>query len=175
MGLNKKKPVPEYKSAGNKIFTLGNSDQNIDGHPIIPEGVKISSSENQIQPELKKEKVILVAEDDDFSFYVIESLLIPYNYKIIHAKNGKEAVDVFRSQEEISLVLMDIQMPVMDGFTATQEIRKIDKIVPIIAQTSFIQDKVKEKAIDSGCSDFLTKPINSDLFIGKVEKYISKN
>ncbi|MFW6257633.1 MAG: response regulator [Prolixibacteraceae bacterium] len=132
----------------------------------------LHSEKKLIQPELPKEKTILVADDDDFNFFVIETLLAPYNYRIIHAKDGEEAVRIFKTQK-ISLVLMDIQMPVMDGITATKQIRKFDKKVPVIAQTACIIDDVKEMAIDSGCNDFFTKPLNSELLIHKIEKYLN--
>jgi two-component system, cell cycle response regulator DivK len=114
-----------------------------------------------------------VADDDDFNFFVIESLLSPYSYRIIHARNGEEAVEMFRSQQDISLILMDIQMPVMDGFTATKEIRKLDDKIPIIVQTAYTINKVKEMAMNCGCNDFLTKPIDADLLIRKIESCIN--
>ena len=120
----------------------------------------------------KKHDSILIAEDDDFNFLVLERLLIPYHYRIIHAKNGKEVINAFLSQKNIALILMDIQMPVMDGFTATKEIRKISNKVPIIVQTAFATEKVREIAIKSGCNDFITKPLNSDIFIETINKYI---
>ena len=147
----------------------------IDGHVLSSEGVELLRSEKRlIQPELPKEKIILVADDDDFNFFIIESLLAPYNYRLIHAKDGEEAVRIFRTHK-VSLVLMDIQMPVMDGITATKLIRKNDKKVPVIAQTSCILQECKEMAIESGCNDFFIKPLNSDLIIHKIEKYLLNN
>lgn len=173
---NKNKLTPEDKINQGTNSTMGNLSGHltprINSHSKIPEGAKTPHSEIQIQPALQKEKIILVADDDDFNFFVIESLLTPFNYRVIHARDGEEAVRIFRSKKEISLILMDIQMPIMDGLTATKEIRKIDKKVPVIAQTSYRVDKIKEMAFNSGCNDFLTKPINSDLLIHKIQNYI---
>lgn len=176
MDANKDKLIPKNnkKEKGNSTDS-GNLSPSINDHSKFTENVIITSSENQILPELQKKKLILVADDDDFNFFVIESLLTPFNYRVIHARNGEEAVRIFRTKKGISLILMDIQMPVMDGITATKEIRKNDKKVPVIAQTSYKIDKIREMAINSGCNDFLTKPLNSDLLIHKIEKYLIIN
>ncbi len=117
-------------------------------------------------------KYILVAEDNDFNYFLIETLLlIGKKYVVVRAENGKEAVNYFKTQNNISLVLMDIQMPVMDGLTATEEIRKINKKIPIVIQTSFAFDNVKKKAFESGCTDFVSKPLTLDL-LPKIEKYV---
>jgi two-component system, cell cycle response regulator DivK len=117
-------------------------------------------------------KYVLVAEDDDFNFLVIETLLSSENYLVFRAKNGEEAVHYFKTHNDISLILMDIQMPVMDGLTATEEIRKLNKNIPIVIQTSFAPDIVKEKAFESGCTDFITKPFSADKLIPKVKEYV---
>jgi two-component system, cell cycle response regulator DivK len=169
MDLKKKILISENTQEGDtKPDTLGNSTTKKDGHTRLPENIGLTESVNTIQ-----EKIILVADDDDFNFFVIESLLSPYSYRIIHARNGEEAVEMFRSQQDISLILMDIQMPVMDGFTATKEIRKLDDKIPIIVQTAYSIKKVKEMAINCGCNDFLTKPIDADLLIRKIESCIN--
>ncbi len=120
-------------------------------------------------------KYVLVAEDDDLNFFVIEALLLLENFLVFRAKNGEEAVHYFKTQNNISLVLMDIQMPVMDGLTATEEIRKINKNIPIVIQTAFALDKVKEKAFESGCTDFITKPLSAEKLIPKVQEYVCKS
>ncbi len=120
----------------------------------------------------RNQKTVLVAEDDEFNFFVLKSLLSKLRYKVFHARDGKEAVDLFRSGITIGLILMDIQMPVMDGFSATREIRKLDSEVPVIAQTAYVIDRVREKALKSGCNDFITKPIMRNVLFNKVEKYL---
>ncbi|MFW6371007.1 MAG: response regulator [Bacteroidota bacterium] len=116
---------------------------------------------------------ILVVEDDDFNYLMIETLLSLYNYHTIRAINGEEAVNICRQNKNLTLILMDIHMPVMDGFTATKNIRKNNKKIPIIAQTAFEVEEVKEKAIKSGCNDFITKPSMINHLIPLVEKYVA--
>jgi two-component system, cell cycle response regulator DivK len=130
------------------------------------------SVDTEMLPEINVlhhiQKTILIAEDDEFNFLLIESLLIRNGYGILRAGNGREAVHLHLKYPEICLILMDLQMPVMDGFTATEEIRKTDKLIPVIAQTAFVVKGVKEKAFNSGCDAFLTKPIDPEALIVQI-------
>ena len=109
------------------------------------------------------DKTILVAEDDEFNFIVLEESLKPSKVKIIHANNGLEAVKLFKQfKNEIDLVLMDIQMPGMNGYDATKELIKIDSNVKVIAQTAFAMADERNHSIEVGCIDYITKPIDID-------------
>jgi CheY-like chemotaxis protein len=79
--------------------------------------------------------------------------------EIIHCYNGQEVVDFCRTNPDINLILMDIRMPVLNGYEATSEIRKFNNKIVIIAQTAFALSGDKEKAIAAGCNDYLSKPI----------------
>lgn len=103
-------------------------------------------------------KVILVAEDVESNFKLIRYFLNDSNAEVLHAYNGKEAVEKCLSSEHIDLVLMDIKMPVMDGYTAVKLIREKNISIPIIAQTAYADDK--EKAIECGCTGFISKPFD---------------
>jgi PAS domain S-box-containing protein len=103
-------------------------------------------------------KVILVAEDIESNFKLIRYFLNGSNAEVLHAYNGKEAVEKCLSGENIDLVLMDIKMPVMDGYTAVKLIREKNNSVPIIAQTAYAEDR--DKAIECGCSGFISKPFD---------------
>ncbi len=105
----------------------------------------------------KKGKVILVAEDDDNNYTLIERIILNENYGILRAGNGQEAVDLCKSKD-IDLVLMDIQMPVMDGYEATKEILNYKPYMKIIAQTAYQDDR--STVIENGCVDFIAKPFN---------------
>jgi len=131
-----------------------------------------SSSKDQTTKPLTQ-KTILVAEDDDYNFNVIKACLKSKNYDLIHAKNGAEAVRIYESNKDIALVLMDIQMPVMDGITATRKIRQLDKSVPVIAQTAYAMDNIKSVALEAGCSDFITKPLKAEVLSNKINQYIA--
>jgi len=117
-------------------------------------------------------KTILVAEDDDFSFMFFESVLAAHNYCILRAPDGQTAIDLYTQNPEISLILMDIKMPVMDGLTATREIRKTGSMIPVIAQTAYALAGDKEKALEAGCNDYLTKPVRAEDLIKTIEKYL---
>lgn len=103
-------------------------------------------------------KVILVAEDIESNFKLISYFLEGSNAEVLHANNGKEAVEKCLSMGHIDLILMDIKMPVMDGYTAVKLIREKNTEIPIIAQTAYADDR--ERAIECGCSGFLSKPFN---------------
>jgi len=103
-------------------------------------------------------KVILVAEDVESNFKLIRYFLSGSNAEVLHAYNGKEAVEKCLSTENIDLILMDIKMPVMDGYTAAKLIREKNILIPIIAQTAYADDQ--EKAIECGCSGFISKPFD---------------
>ncbi len=105
-------------------------------------------------------KVILIAEDDNNNYEYLQEVLLDEKVKIIRAKNGKEAVEMCKSNPEIDLVLMDIKMPVLDGNEATKQILKFRKNLPIVAQTAYALLKDRQEAIDSGCVDYISKPIN---------------
>jgi CheY-like chemotaxis protein len=141
--------------------------------------------EKQEKPEHIKEKEvlntasnnqinILIAEDDDISFEHLEIVLNNIAKSIARAVNGKEAIEYMKNNKDIDLVLMDAKMPVMDGYTATTEIRKFNKDVIIIAQTAYAIEGDKEKAIAAGCDDYISKPIIADNLIRKIIEYIKK-
>jgi len=103
-------------------------------------------------------KTILVAEDTDSNFALI-SILLRKEYNIIRALNGKEAVQLYLDVHP-DLILMDIQMPVLNGLDATRKIRESDKIIPIIALTAFAFDSDKRAFMDAGGSLYMSKPID---------------
>jgi FOG: CheY-like receiver len=118
------------------------------------------------------DKVILVVEDVDTNKLFFDAALRKTNAKIIWAMDGQEAVDLFKANK-IDLVLMDLQLPVKDGYTATREIKQINQDVPIIAQTAHVMSGEKEKCLDAGCSDYLSKPIRLNLLMETLSKYLT--
>ena len=119
---------------------------------------------------LNPEKSILIAEDDDNNFYLMKELLSEMNLRIIRASNGIEAVNAFKKGEKIDLVLMDIKMPLMDGYEATKKILEDRPDARILAQTAYADDEVK--AIESGCMGFISKPFIKDRFVSLVKEYL---
>lgn len=114
-------------------------------------------------------KVILVAEDIQSNFVLIFALLKKH-FDLVNAKNGKEAVEAVRNQH-FDLVLMDMKMPVMDGLTATSEIRKFNEEIPIIALTAHAFDSDQQIALETGCNEYLVKPINRAKLMAVLRKY----
>jgi len=103
---------------------------------------------------------ILIAEDDEVSSLLLQRNLKGENITILHARNGQDAVEQVQKNSAIRLVLMDIQMPVMNGFDATREIKALRPGLPVIAQTAFTSKEEKEKTKEAGCDGFITKPVN---------------
>jgi PAS domain S-box-containing protein len=106
-------------------------------------------------------KTILVAEDELFNYLLIEEILSDMNYSLIHAYDGKEALNICMENQDIDMVLMDIKMPNMDGKTATEKIRKFRPEIPIIALTAYALDRDIEK-FSHLFDNYLTKPIDGD-------------
>ncbi len=139
---------------------------------------KNSVSETQHINGLKLETVrstsILIAEDEESNFMLLLEMLSGLNINILKASNGLEAVEICKSNEPIDLVLMDIKMPVMDGYEATKEIKKLRANLPIIAQTAFSTNDDKNKALLAGCIDFISKPFNQAILITKINEHLHK-
>lgn len=124
------------------------------------------------KPEQKPEKPtnILVAEDDASNSRLIAKLLSRLNVKVLHAKNGMEAVSLLKAHDNIDIVLLDIKMPELDGFQAAAQIREIRPEIILIAQTAYVDDA--KVALDAGFNDFISKPFDRNNFISTIEKYI---
>jgi PAS domain S-box-containing protein len=108
--------------------------------------------------ELKTKRTILIAEDIESNFHLLEYYLSDSNFEILKAENGKEAVEIALAKKNIDLILMDIKMPVMDGYTATSLIRKANITIPIIAQTAYADDR--DRQIECGFNGFISKPFD---------------
>lgn len=120
-----------------------------------------------------KGKRVLVAEDVDLNYMLLEELLKPTKAEIIWARNGREAVEYFREhQEEVDLILMDIIMPEMDGFEAAKRIREINKRIPILGQTAYSLEFEKNPDQLNNFNDYITKPIWYHELINSMVKYI---
>lgn len=115
-------------------------------------------------------KTILVAEDIDSNFKLISYFLSRANITVLRAINGREAVDKVLVGEKIDLILMDVKMPVMDGYTAVKLIREKNRDIPIIAQTAYADDI--EKAVECGCSGFISKPFDKKSLLKAMSEFI---
>ncbi|MDP3358124.1 MAG: response regulator [Lutibacter sp.] len=123
---------------------------------------------------LEETKTLLVAEDEDLNFMLIEEFLSDLNINILRAKTGVEAIDLFKSNPQIDLVLMDIKMPVLNGYEATKEIRKFAANLPIIAQTAYSTAVDIQHIKEAGCNDILIKPFNQKDLMAKINEFLAK-
>jgi PAS domain S-box-containing protein len=136
---------------------------------------EIDSSESPVplkKPGGEQRKKILVAEDDDSNFTLIVEMLKPFHFSFLRARNGQEAVDLCKSEKKIDLILMDVKMPVKDGFKASTEIQTFRPGIPIIAQTAYAHSADQAKALKSGCCDYIAKPIDRRQLLALIGKYI---
>jgi CheY-like chemotaxis protein len=117
---------------------------------------------------------ILVADDDEIARFYLSELLEKKCRKMFFAKNGKEALELFQRNSDIDLILMDIKMPVMDGYSATIKIKELDKKVIIVAQTAYALASDREKALAAGCDDYLAKPLLKKDLVLVVQKFFKK-
>ncbi|PHQ57600.1 MAG: hypothetical protein COC16_00320 [Lutibacter sp.] len=130
----------------------------------------VEKKKKEIQVK-NKEIIILVAEDEEYNMMYINELFSRTNFKVIEADNGKKAVELSQKHPEIDLVLMDIKMPIMNGNTAMKKIKKQRPDLPIIALTAFAMESDKEKSLEDGFNDYLTKPINKKLLFEVIDKF----
>jgi CheY-like chemotaxis protein len=117
---------------------------------------------------------ILIAEDDDISGMLLSLFVKGCSEKVFRARTGIEAVEILRNNPDIDLILMDIQMPELNGNEAAREIRQFNKEVIIIAQTGLALSTDKASLIKAGCNDYMPKPINRDKLLALIQKYFSK-
>lgn len=140
------------------------------GSVVIPELVKPKGP-----PPLKfdwSNKVMLVAEDEDSNYFLLDRILRRTGVTLLWAHNGMEAIEICRKQK-VDLIMMDIRMPVMDGYEATQIIKKEFKSLPIIAQTAYALKGEREKSLAAGCNSYISKPIDARELIAVVGKYFN--
>jgi len=122
-------------------------------------------------------KHVLIVDDDIKNIFVLTSALQEYDMHIDHAKNGKEAVEFLKEHPQTHIVLMDIMMPIMNGYEAMRAIRTMENIkdIPIIAVTAKAMQKDKDEALDAGADDYLTKPIDLEKLSAMISIWINKN
>ncbi len=145
----------------------------LDYKPVIKtiKETTITSSEKGIKYQ---GKTILIAEDNEINYTLVAKFLKNTGIQLIRARNGKEAVDIIKENQKIDLILMDVRMPIIDGYEATKMIQEIDKTIPIIAQTAYALSGDREKAIEAGCLDYLEKPIIGPKLFSIIDKHLLK-
>jgi len=119
-----------------------------------------------------KGQKLLIAEDNDLSYNLLERMLSHSGLKVVRVKNGKEAIRVGLKSADI--ILMDMQLPLIDGYSAVRQIKRLRPEVPIIAQTAsaFTEDKLN--CIEAGCDDYLSKPIDKELLFNSITRHLNE-
>lgn len=125
--------------------------------------------------DIQNKHIILIAEDEEINYLYLEILLndvIGLDCEIIHVKNGLEAVEKCRENPAIDFVLMDLKMPIMYGYEAIKQIKKLRPKLPIVVQTAYSRPEEQERAALAGCDDFVSKPISQEILKKMINKYL---
>ncbi len=117
-------------------------------------------------------KTVLLVEDDEFSFQFYNVIFREKGLKVIRAKTGEEALQMYREKAGIDLILMDIQLPEMDGFEVTRRIRAEDTDIPIIAQTAYTHNEEEVHCMQAGCSAYISNPIVLQKLLDLMEDFL---
>jgi two-component system cell cycle response regulator DivK len=112
--------------------------------------------------EILNGKTIMIVDDEEFNWLLFISTLDDIHAEFVWARVAQEAIDIVASGRKIDLVLMDIKMPIKDGYQATREIKTLNAALPVIAQTAYASAEEMQKCRDAGCDDYIVKPINFD-------------
>ncbi|MEK7432482.1 MAG: response regulator [Cyanobacteriota bacterium] len=161
--------VESKKGVGSKFFF---SLPNI--ITIEEKDKKLISKSEFSYPDLEN-KMILIAEDTDLNYMVLKKMLAVTKASILWAKDGQQAIDMVKSNNNIEIILMDIMMPNVDGYEATIEIKKIRPDIYIIAQTAHTMESEIQKVFESGCDFYISKPIKKEILYDSLEKGLNKD
>ncbi len=184
LGLSISKSYVEM--IGGKIWVQSNFDTNANGNgsifyftvPYNPDLEKKGKNHPALSDneEIDKDAIlnVLIAEDDLASEILFSKIVQKFSRQIYIVRTGNEAVEACRINRGIDLILMDIKMPDMDGYEATRQIRQFNNDVVIIAQTAYAQTGDREKALEAGCDEYISKPIKKDELLLLIKKHFKK-
>jgi CheY-like chemotaxis protein len=128
---------------------------------------------HQSDPVLAGKKV-LVVDDDVRNIFALTSVLEKHKMQVIYAENGRKGIDLIRATPDLNVVLMDVMMPEMDGYETMRAIRQVNELksLPIIALTAKAMKGDREKCIDAGASDYITKPVETDQLLSLLRVWL---
>ncbi len=140
----------------------------------ISVGLRLSGGASITFRESTLGKSILIAEDDEFNYKYLQEVLEKAGFQVYHAGNGKEVVHFLEQHQgrSVDLVLMDIEMPVMNGYEATLLIKKKFSEIPVIAQTAYASPEEERKCLKAGCDAYLAKPLQVDKLLREIKKFL---
>ncbi|HAG14947.1 MAG TPA: response regulator [Bacteroidales bacterium] len=120
-------------------------------------------------------KTIMIVEDVSHNYKFLFHAIKPTNANVLWAKNGKEAYEACKTDTQIDLILMDINMPIMNGYKAIRLIKSLNKNIPIITQTAYAFEGEREKSFEAGSDDYILKPIRTNELLTIMAKYLQKD
>lgn len=120
-----------------------------------------------------EKRLVLIAEDDDDNFFYLRVSIKAFDFNIIRAKNGREAVQLVKDNKDVCLVLMDLKMPGMDGYEATRQIKEINPALPVVAVTAYALAGDEMKTIKAGCDAYISKPFSRESILEVISKYLN--
>ncbi|BDU51156.1 PAS domain S-box protein [Haliovirga abyssi] len=164
----------EILNKNNEIEDISDElDKNIDEENAVMKNNKTKNDKMKLE-EIKEEKIVLIVEDNVINAHLLEYLMKKINFKTITATNGKIAIEILEKMEKIDLILMDIQMPVMNGYEATKIIKNDSKLnkIPIIAVTAYAREEEIEKILEAGMELCITKPVGKEHLYKAIEKIL---
>ncbi|MFN0222773.1 response regulator [Paenibacillus sp. KR2-11] len=140
----------------------------------LPDGSRETLVKLHQSDEMIKYKKVLVVDDDIRNIFALTTILERHNMKVIPAENGYDAINILETTPDIQIILMDIMMPVMDGYETTRAIREMPefKDLPIIALTAKAMKGDREACLDAGASDYITKPVNSAQLLSMIRRWL---
>lgn len=140
-----------------------------------PKAADASDTEKNPKPVEQVNKLkILIADDDEAADELLSVLVMPVSKEVMHTKSGAKAVELCRSNPDLDLILMDINMPEMNGYEATRQIREFNKEVIIIAQTAYALTGDRAKSIEAGCNAYISKPINKTELMSLIRQFVGE-
>lgn len=138
---------------------------------------ELKSSEEETKATIKpfdwSDKVFLIAEDSILNYTFLEALFQRTGVALLWAKNGREAVDICEKNDKVDLVLMDIKMPILNGLDAISEIKKFRPALPIVVQTAYAMPEDRERSLEAGGDEHLTKPINAEELFSTLSRFLN--
>ena len=150
------------------------ADTNVEN--VVSQAEQESSAQSKATStnNIWKDRTILIAEDEIVNYMFLEVLLEETGATLVHASDGQLAIDAVKNNSKIELVLMDIKMPNVNGLDATKQIKAIRPQLPVIAQTAYAMQDDEYKALQAGCNDYISKPIDANKLIGLMKKYLNR-